>query len=304
MKKVVITGGSGFLGRRVASALVRRGDRVTVLTRDVGRARGKLPASVRAAAWTPGRDGPWTDEIAIADAIVHLAGEPVATRWTDKVKAEAERSRIDSTRFLVEVMGKGSKKPSVLVCASATGYYGEDRGDELLDEGSASGQGFLASLVKRWEEAAQGASAHGVRSVQLRIGVGLGEDGGALDRMIKPFRFFAGGHVGSGNQYISWVHRDDVAAMVLFAIDRDAATGPINLVAPSPATSRELAKAIGLVINRPSWIPAPKFALDLVLGEASSIVTGSLRVAPKRATELGFTFRYPHLIPALESILA
>ena len=303
MHRVLITGGTGFVGRRLVEELLARGDRVTVLTRDAARARGHFPERVRCAAWTPEKEGPWTEEIGVVDTIVHLAGEPVAQRWSQSVKDRITKSRVDSTRVLVEAIGKSQHKPSLLVSASAIGFYGARRPDEKLDEGAEPGQGFLAGVVKGWEEAARGAEQHGLRSVQLRIGVVLGEGGGALEKMMIPFKLFGGGPMGDGKQVVSWVHRDDVVGMILLAIDDERVKGPINAVSPNAATSAELAHALGAVLNRPSWIKTPAFALNLAMGEAAEILTTGQRVYPARAVELGYEFRHAQLVPALESIL-
>jgi uncharacterized protein len=303
VQKVLITGGTGFVGRRLAVELLGRGDHVTVLTRDAWKARGHFPAQLRCAAWTPGKEGPWAEELEIVDAVVHLAGEPVAKRWTAAVKDRIVKSRVDSTRVLVEAIGKAKHKPSVLVCASATGFYGPRRPDEELDESSEHGQGFLAGVVEQWEEAARAVEAHGVRCVQLRIGVVLGEGGGALDKMLLPFKLFGGGPIGNGKQVVSWVHRDDVVGLILLALDDPRAKGPINVVSPYPATSAELAHAIGGALNRPSSLRTPAFALKLAMGEAAEILTTGQRVFPRKAVELGYAFRHAHLVPALESIL-
>jgi uncharacterized protein (TIGR01777 family) len=304
MKRVLITGGSGFVGRKLAQELLARGDQVTVLTRDAKRATSELPRAVRCAAWNPEKPGAWYEELAIVDAVVHLAGENVAKRWTDAVKKRIEASRIDSTRLLVEAIGKAKHKPEVFVSASATGYYGPEAPEKALDESAPPGNDYLASVCKRWEEAAHEVEKFGVRAVQLRIGVVLGEGGGALEKMLLPFKLFAGGPVGDGKQIISWVHRDDVVGMLLMAIDNPEIKGPINAVSPNPVTSKELATAIGNVINRPSWIPAPAFALQLAMGEAATILLTGQRVVPQRAIELGYEFRRARLVPALESILA
>ena len=303
MKKVLITGGTGFIGRRLVEQLIDRGDRVTVLTRDAARAARHFPERVRCAAWTPGKAGPWVEELEVVDAIVHLAGESVATRWSGAVKDRIAKSRVDSTKVLVEAIGNAKHKPAVFVCASAIGYYGPRRPDEELDEGAEAGQGFLAGVVERWEEAARAVEEHGVRAVELRIGVVLGERGGALEKMLVPFKLFGGGPVGSGKQMVSWVHRDDVVGLLLLAIDDERAKGPINAVSPFPATSKELADAIGSVINRPSWIKTPAFALKLAMGEAADVLTTGQRVYPRKAVELGYEFSHARLVPALESIL-
>ncbi|APR87655.1 Cell division inhibitor [Minicystis rosea] len=303
MKKVVITGGTGFVGRKLVEELGRRGDRVVVLTRDAGRAQAKLPSGARAVTWTPEAEGPWMDELASADAVVHLAGEPVAQRWTEEARRRIVASRVDSTRLLVETIGRGARKPSVLVSASAIGFYGARPPNEDLDEQSAPGEGFLADVVQRWEAEARAVTQHGVRSVQLRIGVVLGEGGGAVEKMILPFKLFAGGHIGDGKQAMSWVHRDDVVGLALLAIDDVRVEGPINVVAPNPVSGAEMAKAIGRVLKRPAWLPAPSFAVKMAMGDAASVVLTGQRVLPKRALELGYAFRHGEIVPALASIL-
>jgi uncharacterized protein (TIGR01777 family) len=303
VSKILITGGSGFVGRRLVEQLLERGDRVTVLARDAARARRHFPERVRCASWTPDRVGPWAEELAVVDAVVNLAGEPVAQRWSAAVKDRIAKSRVDATRVLVEAIGKLQSKPGVFVCASAIGYYGARRPDDVLDEDAAPGKGFLADLVQRWEEAARAVEAHGVRAALLRIGVVFGEGGGALDKMILPFKLFAGGPVGDGDQVISWVHRDDVVGMTLLALDDDRVKGPINVVSPNPATSVELARALGDVLNRPSWLRAPAGAIKAAMGEAAEILLTGQRVRPKRAIELGYEFQHARLLPALESIL-
>ncbi len=303
MHTVLITGGTGFVGRRLAEELLDRGDRVTVLTRDAARARRHFPERVRCAAWTPEKDGPWTEELAVVDTVVHLAGEPVGQRWTSAVKDRIRKSRVDATRVLVEAIGKASKKPQTLVCASAVGFYGARAADEELDESAEAGRGFLADVVKDWEEAARGAEAFGLRTVEVRIGIVLGEGGGALDKMVLPFKLFAGGPMGDGKQVVSWVHREDVVGILLLAIDDERVKGPINAVSPNPATNAELAHAIGAVINRPSSLKTPGFVLSLAMGEAAEMLTTGQRVYPKKAVELGYEFRNARLMPALESIL-
>jgi uncharacterized protein len=304
MRRIVITGGSGFIGRRLCEELLARGDRVTVLTRNVKKARAGLPAAVRAAGWDPEKEGPWFEELAGVDGVIHLAGEPVAQRWTGEVRRRIEASRIASTRLVVEAIGKAKRRPSVLVSASATGFYGPQPPDRTVDEDSPPGQGFLADLCKRWEEAARAVEAHGVRAAQVRIGVVLGEGGGALEKMMLPFKLFAGGPVGDGTQIVSWVHRDDVVGILLLALDDATVKGPINAVSPNAVTSKELARAIGAVMGRSSWLPVPAFAVELAMGEAAEILTTGQRVAPRRAVELGYPFHAARLMPALESILA
>lgn len=303
MKKVVVTGGSGFVGRGLVDELLARGDEVTVLTRDPSRSRDKVARKAKVAAYTPDRVGPWTKELEGASAVVHLAGESVVQRWTDAAKDRILRSRVDSTRVVVEAIGALANKPEVFVCASAIGFYGARPADEVLDEESASGEGFLADVVRRWEAEAREAAKHGVRDVELRIGLSLGEGGGAMEKMVLPFKLFAGGHVGDGRHVMSWIHNDDVIGLALLAIDDPRAKGPINAVAPRAVTSAEMSRALGAVMKRPSWLPAPRFALELAMGEMAMVLTTGQRVTPRRAMELGYAFRRPELEAALRSIL-
>lgn len=303
VKRVLITGGSGFIGRALARELLARGDHVTVLTRDVHKTRKHMPQAVRVTAWTPTKIGPWADELSVIDAVVHLAGAPVAQRWTDKTKRAIEESRITSTRVLVEAMGQAKKKPSVFVCASAVGYYGPRPPGEELDESGEAGKDWLAGVVVRWEEAAREAEKLGIRTVELRIGVVLGEGGGALEKMVTPFKMYAGGPLGDGKQMVAWVHRDDVVGMTLLAIDNESVSGPINAVSPNPATGDEVAEALGIVLAKPSWLRVPAGVVGMMMGEAAQVVTTGQRVYPRKAVDLGYEFRYARLVPALESIL-
>ncbi|MGK4002839.1 TIGR01777 family oxidoreductase [Sorangium sp. So ce1036] len=302
MKTVLVTGGSGFIGRGLVKALLARGDRVTVLTRDVQRAQAALPGA-RVATWDPERPGPWFEEVDGVDGIIHLAGEPIAKRWTEPVRRQIVNSRVETTRLMGEAIGKARRKPGVFVCASAVGYYGPQPGDKVLDESAAPGEGFLADVVVRWEEAARAVEAqHGTRSVQLRIGVTIGEGGGALDKMIAPFKLFLGGPIGDGTQVISWIHVDDVVGLTLLALDNEAVRGPLNVTSPNAATGEEVARALGVVLHRPSWLRVPEAVVKLGLGDAAEIITTGQRVYPRRAEELGYTFRRADLVPALQSI--
>lgn len=263
-----------------------------------------MPRGVRVAAWTPDKAGPWFEELEVVDAVVHLAGESITKRWTDAARRSIISSRVDSTHLMGEAIGKAKHKPAVFLCASAVGFYGPQPGDQVLDEDAKPGQGFLADVTVKWEaEARSIEEAHGVRSVQLRIGVVLGEGGGPLESMLIPFKLFAGGPIGDGKQVISWVHRDDVIGITLLAMDNASVHGPLNVTSPYAATSEELAKAIGIVLNRPSWFRVPAGMVRLGMGDAAEIVVTGQRVYPKRAAELGYEFRRARLVPALESIL-
>ncbi len=303
VKSVLLTGGTGFIGRTLTNALLARGERVTVLSRDPSRTSSKLPKGAVAAAWDPEREGPWMDEVGRASAVVHLAGESVGQRWTPEVRRKIMSSRVDSTRLVVEGMRRAEKKPDVFICASAIGIYGSRPGSEKLDEEASRGEGFLADVVEAWETEAKEAQVLGVRTVLLRIGIVLGEGGGPLEKMILPFKMFAGGPIGSGEHVISWVHADDVVGLIVFCLDKPEAQGPINAVSPNAVTNAELAKAIGRAMHRPSWFRVPAALMKVGMGEAAEIVTTGQRVLPKRAEALGYSFKWPNLDPALQNIL-
>jgi uncharacterized protein len=304
VKRVLVTGGTGFIGRHVVSALVGRGDDVTVLTRRATTARHE-PASTRFVEWTPSARGAWSSELVGTDAVVHLAGaQAVGGRLTERKKQEITQSRIESTRCIVESVASADVKPRVLVCASAIGIYGPRESAEIVDETSAPGRGFLAELVVAWEAAAEHARRHGVRVVNLRFGIVLGRDGGALPRIARPFRWLVGGRIASGDQMVSWIHVEDATSVVIRAIDDARLDGPVNAVAPNPVSNRELSRGIAAVLERPAWLPVPGPMLELALGRdgALPIVTGQ-RVAPAVLERAGFPFRYPELGPALEDAL-
>jgi uncharacterized protein (TIGR01777 family) len=253
----------------------------------------------------PGQPGAWQKQVAGVDAIVALAGEPVGgVRWTESTKQRLGRSRIDGMRQLLEAVNQcpQGQRPRSLIAASAVGYYG-NRGDTPLDETATPGHDFLAKLCVDWEAGADAVATAGLRVAKLRIGVVLGEGGGALEKMVPAFRAFVGGPLGSGDQYMPWVHLDDVVGLVLLALDRPEATGPINLVAPESATMKELARTLGAVLHRPAVCSVPAAVLKLMLGEAAQVVLSSQRVLPRRATELGYRFQHPQLREALSSIL-
>jgi uncharacterized protein (TIGR01777 family) len=282
--RVAVTGASGLVGRALVAALRERGDAVVA----VGRA-GPV-------AWEP-ESGPPPAEVAAADAIVHLAGEPIATkRWSAAQKRRIRDSRVVGTRNLVEGINRAGAKPRVLVSASGIGYYGDDRGDELLDESSSAGDDFLAGVCVEWEAAAQRAET---RVVRLRTGIVLAREGGALPPMALPFRLFVGGPLGSGRQWMSWIHLDDHVGLILRAIDDEGVRGPINAVAPNPVRNAQMARALGRVLGRPAIFPAPRLALALVLGERAELLLGSLRVG----SALAGVFTYPEVEPALRDLL-
>ena len=288
--RVLVTGGTGFIGAALCHALTGAGHAVTVVTRD--------PAHIAAAAIGWERVSAAVRE---TDALVNLAGEPLGSRrWSVRQKELIRQSRVLATRTLVDAIAGAEPRPRVLVNASAVGYYGP-RDDEPLDESAGPGAGFLADVCRAWEEEARRAEDLGLRVVRLRLGVVLAADGGALARMLPPFRAFVGGPIGSGRQWMSWIHRDDVTGLVVAALGNDGYRGPVNATAPEPVTNREFAKALGRALARPAWLPTPASALRLALGEMAELLLAGQRVLPGVADRLGYQWRYPELGGALRA---
>jgi uncharacterized protein (TIGR01777 family) len=299
--KVTVTGATGTLGRQVVAELLRRGDEVTALSRDAARARERLGDDVHALDWSdPKSEAPPAQALEGQDAVLHLLGEPVAQRWSDQAKREIRDSRVLSTRNLVAALRDVGDRPGVLVSQSASGWYGA-RGDERVDESEPAADDFLARVCVEWEAEARAAEELGVRVALPRTGVVLSEDGGALEKMLPPFKLGVGGPVAGGKQYIPWIHTDDVAGALLFCLDTDAATGPVNLSAPEPVTNGEFSKALGRVLHRPAVAPVPAFAIKALYGEMALIVTTGVRAVPARLQELGYEFRRPDLEDALRA---
>lgn len=296
--KITITGGSGLIGRRLLKTLSAEGHTLHVLSRHAGT---NLPGGVRLSAWDAVRGEPPADSLRDTDAVIHLAGAPVAQRWTEESKRRIRDSRVAGTHNLVEAMKKLPKPPGVLVCASAIGYYGS-RGDEVLVESAAPGSGFLPDVCVAWEKEARGAEALGVRVAMIRTGIVLDTRGGALPKMLPPFRMGVGGRLGNGRQWMSWIHLHDLAALFHLALDKPLC-GPINGVALHPVDNREFTRTLATALHRPALFPVPPFALKMMFGEMSEVLLGSQRVAPKAAEAAGFQFRFPQLAPALADLL-
>jgi len=297
-----MTGGTGFVGRELVPALLADGHSVTVLSRRQKPLTGDL-ANVRLVHW-PGPPADIPDEaLDNTDALLNFAGESIGGgRWTKARKDLLFKSRIETTRWLVASVERCVRKPSVMISASAVGYYGP-RGDEEITEGDQPGEDFLGTLCMHWEDEAKAVIKHEMRLAILRTGVVLGKGGGALPRLMHPFKLFAGGPLGSGKQVLSWIHIDDLVGLIRFVLRNEHIAGPLNATAPDPRTNREFAKALGKAMHRPSFIPTPAFAIRLALGEMSDIALTGQRVIPKRALEFGYQFQYPDLESALKNVL-
>ena len=297
---VTVTGATGMLGRDLVRALLDRGDAVTVLSRDTGRAQSAL-GDVRALEWKdPKTEQPPLEALEGQDGVVHLLGEPVAQRWSDDAKREIRDSRVLSTRNLVSALTRCERRPEVLVSQSATGVYGP-RGDEPVDESAPAASDFLAQVVVEWEAEAGKAKELGMRVALTRTGVVLSESGGALEKMLPPFKLGVGGPVAGGRQYVPWIHADDVVGSLLFCLDTPSASGPLNVTAPEPVTNKELSKTLGHVLGRPALAPVPALAVRTLYGEMASIVTTGVRAVPRRLSELGYRFSQPDLEASLRS---
>jgi uncharacterized protein (TIGR01777 family) len=286
---ITITGASGMIGRRLLKHLMNAGHKVTVLSRHAGT---NMPGGVKVSVWE-GVALPPEEVLRDADAVIHLAGEPLVQRWSAEAKRRIHDSRVVSTRNLVAAMAKNS---------SAIGYYGS-RGDEVLAESSAPGQGFLPEVCAEWEKEASAAEALGVRVVCMRTGVALDPRGGALKKMLPPFKMGVGGRLGDGRQWMSWIHVEDLVSLFRFAMETDSVRGPVNGVAPNPVTNADFTKALGSAVHRPAIFPVPSFGLKMLFGEMSEVLLDSQRVTPKAAEAAGFRCRFPQLDGALKDLL-
>ncbi len=304
--KIVITGATGLVGRPLSAALRQAGHEVVALTRHPGREAAPTVAGVRAVGWDGRTVGPWTAELRGAGGVVNLAGASIGSRrWTAARKRELMASRVDSTAALVAAIGEAApaERPPVLVNASGIDYYGHHDGEAQLDERAAPGDGFLAGLCVEWEAAARSAEALGTRVVLMRTAVVLAERALALRLLALPFRLFAGGPLGSGRQWFTWIHIDDLVGLYRLALEREDIAGAVNAVAPDVRRQHEVAREVGRVLRRPSWLPAPEPALRLVLGAQADLLLHGRRAVPARALDAGFDFHYPQIGPALAQAL-
>jgi uncharacterized protein len=303
--RVTVTGASGLIGRALVDELLEQGTQVTVLSRDPTRVRER--PGVEAVRWDPLSEPAPVEALAGADAVVHLAGENVAQRWSERAKRAIVESRVTGTRNLLAGLkdaerAEGGRAPRTLISGSAIGYYGA-HGEEPLDEEAPAGNDFLADTCVAWEAEAQKAAALGMRVVLVRTGVVLDREGGALKKMLPPFQLGLGGPVAGGRQFISWIHRDDLVGMITTALADERWSGAVNGTAPEPVTNRELSRALGHALHRPSLLPVPGIALQLLYGEMAEIVTTGARVVPAKALVLGYSFRHGELDEALRSAL-
>jgi len=302
-KRIVLTGATGLIGRRLYHALRSRGDQVTVLTRNTEKTRKLFPDADRVFLWAPGVAGEWKSAIDGADAVVHLAGEPIAEeRWTEEYKKRIQDSRVLGTRDIVDAIAAAKVKPGLLVSASAVGFYG-DTGEEEVNENSPAGSDFLAETCIEWEREALRAEDENVRVVISRMGIVLAEDGGALEKLLTPFKMFAGGPVGKGEQWFPWVHIDDVVGLLLHAIDTPEVKGMLNAVSPGILRNREFAVALGEALKRPARFSVPAFVIKLALGELGETLLGGQRAQPTRTLEQGYRFQYESIEKALADLV-
>ena len=302
--KVVIAGGSGFVGQHVSQLLLHEGHSVIVLSRHVERGTPVNPSQPRQIQWDGCTQGSWSKECDGADVVINLSGAPIADkRWTPNRKRELIDSRVVSTRTLGEAIGGWATKPHTFLTASGVGYYGA-QGATIVDETSPRGDGFLADLCLEWENAAQQIETSDLRVLQVRFGMVLGLDGGALPKMMFPFQWFLGGPILPGSQFVSWIHQQDLAQLILFLISHPSIQGPVNAVAPNPVTMKDFCQALGKAMKRPSWFPVPAFVLKTALGELASMLTTGQRVEPQQALQNGFSFAYPTLPAALHEIFS
>jgi uncharacterized protein (TIGR01777 family) len=299
--RVTLTGATGLIGPQLLQALRAGGAEVTILTRDPASAREKL-GDVEAIAWDLMSEPAPLAALAGREAVVHLAGEPVAQRWSPKVKRAIEESRVQGTRNLIEGLRAADPRPATLISSSAIGYYGP-HGEEPLDEAAPAGNDFLAQVCLKWEAEAAKATELGLRVVQVRTGVVLDSSGGALAKMLPPFRLGVGGPVAGGRQYISWIHTADLVGMMVAAISDERWVGPVNGTAPEPLHNRDFSRVLGRVLKRPALLPVPAVALQLLYGEMAEIVTTGARVVPAKPLVLGYEFQHPELEEALRSAL-
>jgi uncharacterized protein (TIGR01777 family) len=297
--KIAILGGSGFIGSHLTEHLVEKGHQIVIWTRSPEKIDVTKESAIQVEKWPLTAESAHPD----VDAVVNLAGETINQRWTPQAKERILRSRVETTRALVEIIKTKKIHPRILVNGSAVGYYGTSLDMKFTEEDDHHGSDFLAQVCKAWEKEADKAKNHDVRVVKSRFGVVLGRDGGALPNMLLPYKLFAGGRVGTGEQWMSWVHIDDVISLLAFALENEATKDAFNCTSPFPVRMNKFGRTAGKILKRPHWLPAPEFAIRLLLGEMSDLILKGQLVLPQNALDRGYTFRFPKLEEGLEDIL-
>lgn len=302
-KRIIITGATGLIGKKLADALIDRGDEVIIFSRDAEKAKSIFPKAMDIVEWNYQYPEQWKSKLENADAVIHLAGINLfAKRWNDDFKKAVLESREVSTKNLVEAIKSCANKPEVFISASGIGYYG-DCGETVLNENSPKGNDFLADVCEVWESESQKIGYYGIRNVQIRTGLVLSLEDGALKQMLTPFKYFIGGPLGNGKQWASWIHIDDIVDTYIHAIDCKELTGAINAASPNPVRMKEFAKTLGKVMHRPSLFPIPQFVLKLVVGEAAEVVTASQRIDVNKILNSGYKFKFENLEDTLKNLL-
>jgi uncharacterized protein (TIGR01777 family) len=301
--KIVLAGGTGLIGKNLIKRLVEEGHMVNVLSRTRPETGAETHGQIQYIQWDGENVGEWIEKLNGAEVVINLAGEPIAgKRWSTGQKEKILSSRIAPTRTLVKAIEQINPQPGLLINASAVGYYGNvDEGE--VTESHTPGKGFLADTCLRWEREAAKASDLGVRVVSLRISLVLSQEGGALPRLMMPYRFFAGGYLGSGRQWMPWIHIDDLIGIMMFVIANPELNGPLNAVSPEPITMKEFAKVLGKVTGKPAWLPVPSIALKLILGEMAGMLLEGQKAVPRKLLENGFSFKFERLEEALSDLL-
>jgi hypothetical protein len=300
MKKIILTGATGVIGKNIAGKLTQRGDEITIFTRSVEKAKKIIPDAAEYIVWNPEQDV-WKPKLEGKDAVIHLAGENLmAKRWSQSHKNNIYYSRINTTRILVEAIERTIEKPKIFISASAIGYYGNS--EEPVTENSISGKDFLANVVKDWENESKKIYRIGIRRVNIRTGIVLDKNEGALGRMITPYKFFVGGPLGSGKQWFPWIHIEDLTGIYLFALDNENVHGILNAVSPNPLRMNEFCKTLGTVLNRPSLFKVPAFLLKIIFGEGAEVLLNGAKVIPERTVKLGYVFNFERAEEALKNL--
>ena len=302
-KRIIITGATGLIGKKLANALISRGDEVIIFSRDSEKAKTIFPNAIECVEWDYHKPDLWKSKIENADAVIHLAGINLfSKRWNDDFKNAVLESREASTKNLVEAIKSCAKKPEVFISASGIGYYG-DSGETVLNENSPKGNDFLSDVCGVWESESRKIGEYGIRNVQIRTGLVLSPEDGALKQMLPPFKFFIGGPLGNGKQWSSWLHINDIVGIYLHAIHNENVSGAVNAATQNPVRMKEFAKTIGKVLKRPSLFPVPKFILKIVVGEAAEVVTASQRIDANKIVDSGYQFKFDNLEKALKDLL-